>query len=366
MKKQISWITPSYFVETDIYVVPELSEYYRINWIITYDNSVPFETELRQIERNDLTIVYKKESFSSMFSKRAFSFYKEVINAALEVSPVFIYTANLNYPFLLVALLKLPRSITTIAAHNVITPKGSSHYRFNKWYSGICFSFFKNFQNFSKSQYDLMHLLYPHKNCFYAPFVMKDYGKTDVQPSDNCISFLFYGRIRGYKNPEVVICAAQEVAKRTNKRFKVILAGECNNWEEYEKLIKRQDLFDLRIRMIDNKDVPDLFGEAHYTLLPYKDIAQSGALFVCINYAKPSILTKLPAFQEVLTDNKDALFLDNDTVENLSEKMLYVINNHNEIYPRLKKGLETLKDTTFNKDVIINKYKLFIESIINA
>ena len=366
MKKQISWITPSYFVETDIYVVPELSKYYRVNWIITYAQTIPFGSELLSVERDNLTIVYKKETFSSMFSRCAFSFYRDGINTALAVSPDFIYTANLNYPFLLIALFKLPRSITTIAAHNVVTPKGSSHYLFNKIYSGLCFSFFKNFQNFSKSQYELMQSLYSHKNCYYAPFVMKDYGKTEVAPNDNCISFLFYGRIRGYKNPEVVIAAAQEVAKKTNKPFKVIIAGECNNWEEYEKLIYTPDLFDLRIRMIDNKDVPDLFGEAHYTLLPYKDIAQSGALFVCINYAKPSILTKLPAFLEVLTDDINALFLENDSVEVLIDKMLYVINNHEKVYPRLKNSLENLKDTTFNKEAIINKYKSFIESIINA
>lgn len=366
MKKQISWITPSYFVETDIYVVPELSKYYRINWIITYDGLIPFETELQAIGKHDLTIVYKKESFTSMFSWQAFTFYRDVINSALAVSPEFIYTANLNYPFLLIALLKLPRSITTIAAHNVITPKGSSHYLFNKLYSGLCFTFFKNFQNFSQSQYELMQSLYSHKNCFYAPFVMKDYGKTAVVPDDNCISFLFYGRIRGYKNPEVVICAAQEVAKRTNKPFKIIIAGECQNWGEYANLINKPELFDLRIRMIDNKDVPDLFGAVHYTLLPYKDIAQSGALFVCINYAKPSILTKLPAFQEVLLDNINALFLDNDSVDTLADKMLYVINNHDRIYPRLKDGLENLRDTTFNKEAIINKYKSFIDSIINA
>ena len=104
MKKQISWITPSYFVETDIYVVPELSKYYKINWIITYNTSIPFENELLSFDRKDLTIDYKKESFSSMFSWRAFSFYRDVINTALAVSPEFIYTANLNYPFLLIAL----------------------------------------------------------------------------------------------------------------------------------------------------------------------------------------------------------------------------------------------------------------------
>ena len=38
--KQIVWVTPEYFLETDIYVVPELTKYYNICWIIEHFKDV--------------------------------------------------------------------------------------------------------------------------------------------------------------------------------------------------------------------------------------------------------------------------------------------------------------------------------------
>ena len=123
-------------------------------------------------------------------------------------------------------------------------------------------------------------------------------------------------------------------------------------------------IFDLRIKNVENADVPNLFGESHYTVLPYQDIAQSGALFVCINYSKPSILSSLPAFSEYITDGKDGLFIRPANVEDLTEKMLYVVNNHHSIYPNLVSNLNEMKQQNFDKSVIVGKYKSYFDSLI--
>lgn len=361
--KTISWITPEYFVETDIYVVPSLSYYYNIEWNIVYAKNVPFREQLESSKRKSLKIHYWQIPNISIFSPKMFMFYYKLLNSVVRSKTWFIYSAILNYPFLIAAFLILPKHKTTFAAHNVITPKGSKRFLFTKIYINSCYKYYDNFQTFSESQFNMFNQIYPGKNVLLAPFVMKDYGQVTNDVNDN-ITFLFFGRIMRYKCPEVVIDASQKVSEQTKIPFKVIIAGECSEWYKYERLITKPKLFDLRIHSIPNEDIPNLFGESHYTLLPYKDIAQSGALFVSINYAKPSILSRLPAFEEVLTDNDSALFINKPRTEELAAKMKYVLESHNQIYPALRQNLEIIRDSKYCKANIVEKYKYFINQFV--
>lgn len=352
-------------MDTDVYVLPSLSNYYKVHWYIVYSSIIPFEERINKVGNQNLTIHFVKLPNASMLSAKMARTYNNMISDIIARKPAFIYSAIINIPCMFIAALRYPLKKTMIAAHNVTTPRGVKHYYLAKFYSDTCFRIFKNFHTFSRSQYELMKSRFPKNNVFFAPFVIKDYGHTQRLPGE-VITFLMYGRLRGYKRPETVIKAAEILRTLTPIPFKVIIAGECDDWPKYASLIQHKELFDLRIYSIPNEDVPDLFGETHYTLLPYRDIAQSGVLFVGINYAKPAILTRLPAFEEVLTDNDNALFIENSGETELAQKMKYVLENHSCLYPSLKGNLEKLRDTTFNKEVIIEQYKGFIDSVING
>lgn len=365
--KTIVWVTPEYFIETDIYIVPDLANFFKINWIIEHGNSreqVPFYSDMQKLEKvPNLHIEYIIRPKGHPLSLKFWGYYWSFISKIKSYNPDAIYSAILGLPYVPFCVMRFSRQKIVFAAHNVTTPKGVRHYTLTKLYNGLVWSWFKNFQNFSKSQFELLRKEYGNKNNFYAPFVLKDYGKATNQPAD-IITFLSYGRIRGYKSIEVLIDAAQCVKEQTDVPFKVIIAGECSNWDFYESKIRYPEIFDLRIKNVENADVPNLFGESHYTVLPYQDIAQSGALFVCINYSKPSILSSLPAFSEYITDGKDGLFIRPANVEDLTEKMLYVVNNHHSIYPNLVSNLNEMKHQNFDKSVIVGTYKSYFDSLI--
>lgn len=363
----IVWITPEYFVETDIYVVPSLAADYNIHWIIEFGGSkenVPFIVDLTKAESTpNLHIEYVQRPDAHPLSPIFGKHYWNLLSLVKSYKPDVIYSAILGIPYIPFCILRIPRRKIVFAAHNVTTPKGVKHYNLTKLYMGLTWNWFKNFQNFSKSQYNLLRTEYRNKNNFYAPFVLKDYG-TPSNEENEVITFLSYGRIRGYKCIEVLIEAAQRAKEQCDVPFKVIIAGECNEWEKYQALIIYPEIFDLRIKNVENDDVPNLFGESHYSVLPYQDIAQSGALFVCINYSKPSILSSLPAFTEYLTDGVDGLFIRPANVDDLTEKMLYVLKNHNDIYPNLIENLNKNKMLNFDKDVIVQKYKNYFNSLL--
>jgi len=366
VNRTIVWVTPEFFVETDIYIVPALAEYYNIKWTIIHtchEQVIPFyKVLLREGNNPNIDVRFRKLPSGSPLSKRYFKFYWNIITEIKSDEPDLIYSAILDFPFIPLAIIRVLKKKIIFAAHNVNTPKGVKHYKLTKAYMGLCLSWFKNFQTFSKSQYDLLNKKYKRKNAFFAPFVLKDYG-TPTIIANEIITFLFFGRIRQYKCPDALINAAQKLKKRTNIPFKVIIAGECSNWYEYQQLIKYPELFDLIIHSIDNENIPNLFARCHYTILPYQDIAQSGALFVGINYSKPAILSDLPAFKEVLTDNVNSLFIKPANVDDLVEKMKYILENHRTLYPVLISNLIDMKEKTFKKDLIVDKYRQYIDSL---
>ena len=365
--EKIAWITPDYFIETDAFIVPDLSEKYYIDWFVIYTgdiNNISQKDKIDNIQdKKNLSVHFVKQTKESPFSLRNYKFYYNLIKTVKLTKAKVIYSAVLNYPYSILAYLMLGTKRVIYAAHNVNTPKGVDHYNLVRLYNGFAWRSFKNFQVFSMSQYNLLNRLYKKKNVFYAPFVLKDYGVPTIQPN-NVITFLFFGRIKAYKSPEILIRAAQKVKERTSIPFHVIIAGACSEWEKYDKEINDRELFTLLIHAIEDKDIPNLFGQSHYAVFPYQDIAQSGALFVAVNYNKPAILSDLPAFKEVIECGKNGFFVKQGDVSDLADKMLYVINNHNEIYPMLVQNMENLKSERYNPQNIVKKYCDFIDSLI--
>lgn len=365
--EKIAWITPNFFIETDIFIVPELSKKYYIDWFIVFTGDINTISQKDRIDsvkdEKNLRIHFVEQTKESLFSFKNLKFYYRLIKTVKSVKPKIIYSAILNFPYSILAFMMLGTRRLIFAAHNVNTPSGVDHYKLVKIYNEFAWRCFKNFQTFSMSQYELLNRLHKRKNVFYAPFVLKDYGFPTVQPNST-ITFLFFGRIKAYKSPEVLIKAAQEVKEKTNVPFHVIIAGACSKWEKYDKDIHDRELFTLLIHSIEDKDIPNLFGQSHYAVFPYQDIAQSGALFVAVNYNKPAILSDLPAFKEVIEDGKNGFFVRQGDISDLADKMLYVINNHDKIYPRLVQNMENLKTERYNPTNILKKYCDFIESLI--
>ena len=52
--KKIGWITPSYFVETDIYIIPLIAQEYKVDWYIfvTNNEKLQFQNEIASLREN--------------------------------------------------------------------------------------------------------------------------------------------------------------------------------------------------------------------------------------------------------------------------------------------------------------------------
>jgi glycosyltransferase involved in cell wall biosynthesis len=175
--------------------------------------------------------------------------------------------------------------------------------------------------------------------------------------------FLNFGIIRDYKRVDTLINAAIIAKEKTNIPFKIRIAGRCDNWTHYQRMIKFPEIFELKIGQVPNNEVPELFNTSHYFVLPYQDIAQSGALTVALNYNLPIIASRLPSFEEFIEDGKTGFLIKPASIEDLSEKIIFILHNHDKIYPELRISLKKFVDDNLKKETIAERYVDFFKDI---
>ena len=362
--KSISWITPNYFLDVDLPIIKELSKTFIIHWIVllsprgTADDESLIKNNV--IENRNLKVIiyyFKTRGFSPMRMVEA----NKIIKMARSFKPDIYYLSESFFPFgtyIYKRLLPIDKCI--IACHNVTTPKGARHERWARFYTNQWLRTFKNIQTFSECQQSELKKKYRNKNVLMAHLAIKDYGeptkKVDKR-SLEVIRFLVFGNIVNYKRIDLLIEAVNILYNKGIKNFKVRIAGKCNTWkEEYAPLIKHPELFELEIKRIANEDVANLFVDSHYFVMPYQDIAQSGAMTVAFRYNLPLIASDITQFREFVKENVTGITFHTQDAEALADKMEWVINNHQAIYDRMCIKQKKFVEENFSIEAITQKY----------
>lgn len=368
---KISWITPSSFVDVDLPVIAELQNKLEIYWQIVVfgslndDLRVYVESQLgesKNVKYEYVEIPYR------VFDLRTTGYYKMVLKKAKDAKADLYYTSDGMSPFgPLLYRLYIPRKKVIAACHNVSTPKGANQETYARIFTSLYLRTFKNIHVFSESQCVLLNQKYPGKNILLAPLAIKDYGASSLPTrefDEKKIVFLFFGIVSPYKRLDLLIHAAQRIYERGYKNFVVKIAGRCKAWSKYAEMIRYPELFDTRIERIPNSEVADLFAACDYFVMPYQDIAQSGAITVAYKYDLPIILSNLSQFQPYGEDGKTGYFFETGNVKDLEAKMIYVIEGGEPLHSQLKKGLNEFVEERFSTPVIAKQYVNFFESLI--
>lgn len=363
-KIRICWITTSFLLDVDIPIVPALQKDYDIDWIILSTNQNK-ESDIALIERTGCT-KYKIVVDRGLFiHPKKIMFYKRLLTEIKQKNYDLYYFDFMGMPYFLPMLkMMLPMEKCILAAHNVKTPKGARYYWMAKPYMDYAVRIFKNFQVFSQNQLELLSSIKKNANILYAPLCLKDYGKPTIDKPEGPITFLFFGNIVAYKRVDILLKAVTILNAKGISDFKVKICGYCRpeQWKEYEALIKDHDIVETDIRRIPNEDIPNLFQSSHYFVMPYQDIAQSGAMTVALCYNLPIIASNLDTFKEYMNDGEDGYFFNQGDAKALAERMEYVLTNHNSIYSTLQSKQSLLVKDKLSNETILNKYKTYINN----
>ena len=370
-KKRICWITATYFLDVDLPVVPPLMQWFDIDWTII--------TTPRQMADDSAYIRSKTDCPHTMlcaparfYSPALRGFFRKLVRE-ISQKDYDIYYFDISDFLFLFPLVKryLPVEKVVIATHNVNVPKGARLAPLARMSMGYIIRSFRNFQTFSRNQHDALRLRKPDANIFYSPLMLKDYGDADAAqaPYGKPVKFLFFGNILKYKRLDVLLEAVKILTARGRRDFRIYICGYCDPavWQkEYLPAIADPELFTLDIRRIPNDKVAEYFNACHYFLMPYQDIAQSGAMTVALNYNMPVIASDLPTFHEFLTPGHDAYFFTPGDAPALANAMQRCLDNTPQEYAALKENLKSTVAAKLAPEAIINNYREFLQNFNNA
>lgn len=369
-RKKICWISPDSFLDTDTPVVKELASTYNIYWtvILKKNNSsddVNFvKSKLAGVPVN--VEFYKlKTRIRSPFHIKEIA---QIIKKARNINPDIFYLSESFMPygsFLYKHFLPINKCV--VACHNVTTPKGAKNEKLASWYTDKWLSTFTNIQTFSKNQQDELEKKYKGKNVLMTHLALKDYGEPTAKIDKTSlpyVRFLVFGNILHYKRIDLLLKAVNILYDKGIKNFKVRIAGNCKTWdEEYAPLITHPEMLELDIRRVPNNEVANLFADSHYFVMPYQDIAQSGAMVVAIRYNLPLVVSDIPQFQEFVKDGESGIVFKSQDEHSLAEKLEWIIEHHKDIYPNLCESQRRFAEENLTIESIALKYITYFDKL---
>lgn len=138
---------------------------------------------------------------------------------------------------------------------------------------------------------------------------------------DNRKTILFFGNIAPYKGLEFLIAAFQSLARCDD--YRLIVAGRPKNCEKYWKVMQKaieiavqEGRALLRADFIPDEETEVYFKAADVLVLPYRQIYQSGVLFLGYSFGLPVLAADVGSLKDEVVEGKTGfVFKPEDPVD---------------------------------------------------
>jgi glycosyltransferase involved in cell wall biosynthesis len=369
--KKICWITPESFLDVDIPIIRGLTTDYEIIWYVY----LHMNDQRRMFSEDDIVkfaqgcnikyiIIYQKARLRNPIN---IYYYLLQILKFKKNNIDLIYTSFLGQPYFMIILyLFFKRNKVVVAFHDIKLHHNETFSFIKLFYHKIIWRLFKNFHFFSETQCKIFESYYRNKNILIAKLACKDFGKPKhpVKEPDEKIRFLFFGTIYFYKGLDILLNAINIIYEEFKiKKFELKITGKCTEWDVYNALIKYNDVINTDIRLIKNEEIPDLFYNADYLILPYRDVTQSGPLLIAYNYGIPVIASDHDGFRESIIDGKNGYLFKNLDSYDLALTLKKVIANKNKNL-EIKNNLKQFVSENLSVNAIIHEYNIFFQKLL--
>lgn len=359
--KQIIYFSPNCYYSTDKMILHKLNEKVKLKWYLLWDvkdKKYTIEEVKQYAAQNniELKIIYKKYRIRD-FRNLIFSLKLGKMLKKFN-SDCYYFESIFNLVFWFGILLFLPINKVIWAWHDVVPHVGRENL-LKEFIQRLIIRIFRNHQVFSDTQKQLFfnHFNYSNKNLFSIPLALHSFGEcNETISSENKIAFLFFGSIRENKGLDIVLNAVNQLKSEFKKKIKLIIVGNCSNFNAYRKLIINNEIFELIIKTVPNELIPCIFNRSDYLILPYRDVTQSGPLMIAFNYNVPVITSDHPGFKEYVNHGQNGYIFENENILSLTETLTTAIKKHVSEYDKLVEGVKYTKKNHFDLYDIINKY----------
>jgi glycosyltransferase involved in cell wall biosynthesis len=191
-----------------------------------------------------------------------------------------------------------------------------------------------------------MNIAVPHTSL--TPTAAKH--KLGIQSWEKTI--LFFGRIAPYKGLEYLLTAFHKISSN-HANYRLIIAGEpMKGYEEYingiQQMISQTESKDRiipKLEFIPDEDTELYFKAADVLVLPYKDIFQSGVLFLGYSFGLPSIAADVGSFREDIVPSETGFLYSPGDSMSLANTIEYFFQS--DLYKELHTRRGDIRDYAF-------------------
>lgn len=367
-KPTLVYINPDYFTQVDDTVLCHLTNDFQVVWIYLFESF-----NLKSLRYGEKYVTEYGRKYGIKTIVRAidkhgrhpsnFFFYRKLVKEINSYNPDLVYHCLRNPYWGLAMKIALHCNTVIMGVHDA---QAHSYTRsitsvLNKCFRDVILRFHNHFVTFSKNQHDLFLADFGLESAMVG-MSYKEFGKSDRRraPLDNGVNLLFFGGIQLYKGLDLLIKAMEELKEEKGiKNLHLTIAGNGAYWDMCKSYIKTPELYSLKVRFIDNDEIPDLMSEAHFLCLPYRNATQSGPLVTAMAYELPIIAPSYGCFSDTYSDKSAMLY----SVGNIKEVLEKVAKMSQTEYERIQNNCHIVKKNHSEK-AIANNYIEYFKSLL--
>ena len=357
---KICWITSGYLLQVDLPLLSILKEFYDIHWVVIAAVGSDMEKTAKEYARKYGIDIEIRSARGHRYMPICLLDYIPMCRDLANLGADIYYCNWTPFPYAWIPFEKyIPSDRLIMAMHHGSLHDGMQLKYLYKYYLKHVVSRNVKFQYFSETQANGDYAAKDKSKVTVIPLALNDFGKSSKNPPKDYIEFLSFGHIIETKNIDLLIHAANKLYERIGDKFKVTIVGQCRLWDElYKPLIKYPEIFDLNIKMVPNEMIPDLFSSAHYLVLPYKAVTQSGPLRIAYGYNTPVITSDLDGFKESMIEGVTGYMFKTGNVGSLASLMERLVDGGQETYCSIKTKQKDYVDNNLSVSSIVEKYKM--------
>ncbi|HEY6185204.1 MAG TPA: glycosyltransferase family 4 protein [Terriglobales bacterium] len=205
-------------------------------------------------------------------------------------------------------------------------------------------------EEFGVPETDVTVLRHPVNNAFPDTELTPAEAKRRLGLKDGEKAVLALGRIRPYKGIEYLLDAFRVLSADRQANYRLIIAGEPKKGsEDYLNEIRQRVEKDfapgeviLRIQFIPDEEMELYLKGGDTLVLPYKEIFQSGILFLAYSFGLPVVATDVGSFREEIVEGTTGFLCKPGDPSDLAKAIeIYFASD---LYRNLKVRRQELKD----------------------
>ncbi len=360
---KLVYINPDCYVDTDLNVLKYLVKDFDLVWYPVYypDRKIYVSAEQMKAyaEKYGIELHLCPRQYRQR-DPRNLQFYDDIVADINAHEPHIVYSCITEELWWTLASKRLKTKGRVLGVHDAAKHSDSNRIKraIQGWIHSYTIKHNKYFCVFSESQRQLFREIY-HRDAKVLGLGSMDLGHSDLVPPSvsSGIRLLFFGNIVKYKGLDLLISALEKLRAEGIGNISLTVAGRGDYWEICKDLVKTKGMYDLRIRFIENREVPDLFSSHHFLALPYRDATQSGPVSIAANYGLPIFAPEYGCFKEQY--DKSAALLYTDLEQGL--KRLSKMNEDEYGVLRLNASKEKERNSA---EAIGVKYVEFLSAIV--